>query len=232
MADNIGASTKGPSPVGQAVAAVVLVGALAAGFWTMAKTSAAEDNAPPAPTCSDDKPETPPAAGQVSGQQLCEALHRPDLATLLGTPEEIALTVSGSDSSVGEADGEQVATPTARVEFETYTVELTATYDGLPVTGSGRLLGSDARERKVLGRPATLYSSQTIALEFRLDGGDSRSAPGVPARALTVAQDAKDSGGSFDLAMWRSVGGVPSDEELLAVAEKVLPTIPGWKAGT
>ncbi|MDO0931674.1 DUF6215 domain-containing protein [Streptomyces sp. DG2A-72] len=231
MADNIGAPTKDPSPVGQAVAAIVLVGALAAGFWTMAKTSAAQDSSPPAPTCSDDKPETPPASGQVSGQQLCEALHRPDLARLLGTPGETATTVSGSDSSVGESDGEQVATPSARVEFATYTVELTATYDDLPVTGSAQLLGRDARDRKVLGRPATFYSSQTIALDFRLDGGDSSSAPGVPARALTVAQDAKDSGGSFDLAMWRADGRVPNDEVLLDVAEKVLPAIPGWTAG-
>ncbi|MEV1082919.1 DUF6215 domain-containing protein [Streptomyces sp. NPDC050211] len=224
MADNIGAPTKGPSPVAQAVTALVLVGALALGFWTMAKTSAAENNSPPAPTCSDDKPETPPASGQLSGQQLCEALHRPDLATLLGTPAETATTVSGSDSSVGE-----IATPTARVEFATYTVELTATYDDLPVTGSALLLGSDARDQNVLGRPATLYSSQTIAFNLRLDGGDSSSAPGVPARTLTVAQAPKDSGGSFDLTMWRANGGVPNDETLLDVAEKVLPTIPGWK---
>ncbi|MFE8992634.1 DUF6215 domain-containing protein [Streptomyces collinus] len=203
---------------------MVLVGALGAGFWGLARTSSAESEPKPA-TCSDT--ETPaPKGGHLSGAQLCEALNRSDLAALLGTPAEIAKTASGSDSSIGK-----IATPRAQVEFEAYTVTLSATYDGLPVAGSEALLGSDARPRKTLGHPGVLYSDRTIRISFRLDGGDADSKPGVPARALTVAQDAKDRGGSLDVTLWRADGVVPDDAVLLRVAEKVLPTVPGWTAG-
>ncbi|MEU7719907.1 DUF6215 domain-containing protein [Streptomyces tibetensis] len=224
MAEDIDAPMKGANAWGQALAAVVLVGALAAGFWGLAKTSAAESEPKPA-TCSDGQ--TPAAKGKhLSGAQLCEALNRSDLAALLGTPTEIAKTASGSDSSIGK-----IATPQAQVEFETYTVTLSATYDDLPVAGSQALLGPDARPRKTLGRPGVLYSTRTISISFRLDGGDADSGPGVPARALTVAQDAKDRGGSLDVTLWRADGVVPDDAVLLRVAEKVLPTVSGWKSG-
>ncbi|MEV3969509.1 DUF6215 domain-containing protein [Streptomyces sp. NPDC050698] len=214
---------------GQALAAVVLVGALGAGFWGLAKTSAAESEPKPA-TCSDE--ETPaPKGGHLSGAQLCEALNRSDLAALLGTPAEIAQTAYGSDSSFKTGSGKEIRTPQARVEFETYTVTLAATYDGLPVAGSETLLGSDARRRKVLGRPGVLYSERTLSISFRLDGGDADSGPGVPARVLSVARDAKDRGGSLEVVLWRADGGVPDDAVLLGVAEKVLPTVPGWTAG-
>ncbi|MFJ5998342.1 DUF6215 domain-containing protein [Streptomyces sp. NPDC092370] len=213
---------------GQALAAVALVGVLGAGFWGLARTSAAESEPKPA-TCSDG--ETPgPKGKHLSGAQLCEALNRSDLAALLGTPTEIAKTAQGSDSSIGTAGGKDIATPQAQVEFETYTVTLSATYDGLPVTGSEALLGSDARRKKVLGRPGVLYSTRTISISFRLDGGDADSGPGVPARALTVAQGPKDRGGSLDVTLWRADGVVPDDAVLLRVAEKVLPTVPGWTA--
>ncbi|MFJ3619370.1 DUF6215 domain-containing protein [Streptomyces iakyrus] len=223
MAEENDAPMTGANAWGQALAAVVLVGALGAGFWGLARTSSAESEPKPA-TCSDT--ETPaPKGGHLSGAQLCEALNRSDLAALLGTPTEIAKTASGSDSSIGK-----IATPQAQVEFETYTVTLSATYDGLPVAGSEALLGSDARPRKTLGRPGVLYSDRTIRISFRLDGQDADSGPGVPARALTVAQDAKDRGGSLDVTLWRADGVVPDDAVLLRIAEAVLPTVPGWKA--
>ncbi|WP_406308939.1 hypothetical protein [Streptomyces sp. NBC_00623] len=75
-----------------------------------------------------------------------------------------------------------------------------------------------------------MYSDRTISISFRLDGSDTDSGPGVPARALTVARDAEDSGGSFEVVLWRADGGVPDDAVLLRVAEKVLPTVPGWAA--
>jgi hypothetical protein len=229
MAEDIDAPMKSANAWGQALAAVVLVGALSAGFWGLAKTSSAETEPKPA-TCSDG--ETPASKGKhLSGAQLCEALNRPDLAALLGTPTEIAKTASGSDSSIGSPGEKKIDTPQAQVEFETYTVTLSATYDGLPVAGSEALLGSDARPRKTLGRPGVLYSDRTIRISFRLDGGDADSGPGVPARALTVAQDTKDHGGSLDVTLWRADGVVPDDAVLLRVAEKVLPTVPGWKAG-
>jgi hypothetical protein len=167
----------------------------------------------------------------VTGAQLCEALLRPDLAELLGTPTETARTAHDSDGSVGLAGGKDIPTPSAEVEFDTYTVTVSATYDGLPVAGSHDLLG-DATQRTVLGRPAVLYSDRTIRINFRLDGGDAESGTGVPLRSLMVAQDTKDSGGSFDVTLWRADGMVPDDAVLLRVAEKVLPAVPGWAAGS
>ncbi|REK86390.1 hypothetical protein DY245_32530 [Streptomyces inhibens] len=234
MADDIDAPAKGAGAWGQAVAAVALVAALSVGLWTFRETSSSDSDPPPA-TCSGGEPEKAPgepgkAPRRVSGAQLCEALNRPDLAELLGTPGETAKTAGGSGGSVKFGNGKEIATPSARVEFGTYTVDLTATYDRLPVAGSAALLGDGARQRKVLGRPAVFYSDHTISISFRLDGRDTDSGPGVPARALTVARDTKDSGGSFEVTLWRADGGVPDDAVLLRVAEKVLPTVPGWAA--
>ncbi|TLS40611.1 hypothetical protein FE633_40830 [Streptomyces montanus] len=133
-------------------------------MWTLGETSSSDNDPPPA-TCSGGEPEK--ASRRVSGEQLCEALNRPDLAELLGTPGETAKTAGGSGGSVKLAGGKEIPTPSAQVEFETYTVTLSATYDRLPVAGSAALLGD---------------------------------------------------------------GGVPDDAVLLRVAEKVLPTVPGWAA--
>ncbi|MFD3420493.1 DUF6215 domain-containing protein [Streptomyces decoyicus] len=235
MADEIDAAT-GAGAWGQALAAVALVAALGVGLWTFRDSSPSDSGPPPPATCSGGEPEK--AAGepkraprQVSGAQLCKALNRPDLAELLGTPGETAKTAGGSGSSVKLGNGKEIATPSAQVEFETYTVDLSATYDRHPVAGSAGLLGAGAQQRKVLGRPAVFYADRTISIRFRLDGKDSDSGPGVPARTVTVARDAKDSGGSFEVSLWRTDGGVPDDAVLLRVAEKVLPTVPWWAAG-
>ncbi|MFF1837224.1 DUF6215 domain-containing protein [Streptomyces sp. NPDC058231] len=227
MAGEIDGTMKGASAWGQAVAAVAVVGALGVGLWAFGETSTSHGDLPPA-TCSGGEPER--ASRHVTGAQLCEALNRPDLAELLGTPEQKAKTAGGSGGSVELAGGKKIPTPSARVEFETYTVTLSATYDRLPVAGSATLLGDSAQQRKVLGRPAVFYSHRTISIRFRLDGSDSSSGPGVPARTVTVAQDAKDGGGSYDVTLWRSDGVVPDDVVLLGVAETVLPTVPGWTA--
>ncbi|MFF7490440.1 DUF6215 domain-containing protein [Streptomyces luteogriseus] len=225
MAGDNDAHITGPNAWAQALAAVVLVGALSGGLWWLAQTSSEERSEPKPATCSEG--ETPAAKGKhLSGAQLCQALNRSGLTALLGTPTEIAKTASGSDSSIGK-----IATPQAQVEFETYTVTLSATYDDLPVAGSETLLGRDAVRQKVLGRPGVLYSTRTISISFRLDGGEADSGPGVPARAVTVAQDAKDRGGSLDVTLWRADGVMPDDAVLLRVAQEVLPTVPGWKSG-
>ncbi|MFC9234614.1 DUF6215 domain-containing protein [Streptomyces decoyicus] len=232
MADKIDAAT-GAGAWGQALAAVALVAALGVGLWTF-RESSPSDSAPPPATCSGGEPgkgERGKAPRQVSGAQLCKALNRPDLAELLGTPGETAKTAGGSGSSVKLGNGKEIATPSAQVEFGTYTVNLSATYDRHPVAGSAGLLGQGAQQQKVLGRPAVFYADRTISIRFRLDGKDSDSGPGVPARTVTVARDAKDSGGSFEVSLWRTDGGVPDDEVLLRVAEKVLPTVPWWAAG-
>ncbi|MGW0867692.1 DUF6215 domain-containing protein [Streptomyces sp. NPDC002611] len=223
MTEEGGTHISGARAWGQALAAVLVAGALGAGLWAQNEMAGATGTAEPRPaTCSDGETE-PPKGRNLSGAELCEALNRSDLGALLGTPAETAKTASGSDSSFGK-----IATPSAQVEFETYTVTLAATYDGRPVAGSAASLGAEARQRPMLGRPAVLYSDRTISIRFRLDGSDSESGPGVPARALTVARDAKDSGGSLDVTLWRADGMVPDDAALLRVAEKVLPTVRGW----
>ncbi len=228
MTEGVRAPEKGANVWGQAVAAVAMVTALGGGLWAYGQTTES-NGGPPSATCSDETPGKP--TGRVTGAQLCEALLRPDLAELLGTPAEDAKTASGSDGSVGLSGGKDIPMPSAEVQFDTYTVTLSATYDDLPVAGSRTLL-RDAEQRTVLGRPAVLYSDRTIRIAFRLDGGDADSGPGVPLRSLMVAKDAKDGGGSFDVTLWRADGMVPDDAVLLRLAEKVLPTVPGWTAGS
>ncbi|MEU9861198.1 DUF6215 domain-containing protein [Streptomyces sp. NPDC047971] len=221
--------------VRQAVAGLLLVPALCAGLWLLSRvlepTSGAGVAGPA--SCSDGaSEETPGDPGRqpprVTGTQLCEALNRPDLAHLLGTPAESVKSAFGNDSSVVPAGGKEIATPSAEVEIGTYTVTLSATYDGRPVGGEPSILWNDAEPRTLLGRPAVLHSDQTISISFRLDGSDARTGPGVPARTVVVARDAKDSGGSFEVTLWRQDGQVPDDAVLLRIAEKVMPTIPGW----
>ncbi|MET7526151.1 DUF6215 domain-containing protein [Streptomyces sp900116325] len=231
MADDIDAPPKGSGAWGQAVAAVALVAALGVGLWTLGETSSSNGELPPAKCSGGESEKTPgKVSRRVSGAQLCEALNRPDLAELLGAPGETAKTAGGSEGSVKFAGGKEVFTPSARVEFGTYTVTLSATYDRFPVAASAALLGGTARQRTVLGRPAVVYSDRTISISFRLDGSDTDSGLGVPTRALTVALDAKDNGGSFEVVLWRADGLVPDDAVLLRVAETVLPTVPEWTA--
>ncbi|MFD0146426.1 MULTISPECIES: DUF6215 domain-containing protein [unclassified Streptomyces] len=234
MAEDIDALPKGAGMWGQVVAGLLLVPALGLGAWALGETADTGGGPPRPAACSAGEPEetrgeTAAARGRLSGDQLCEALNRPDLARLLGTPEEMATSANGSDGSlklVGEA--RDIATPTSEVEFPTYTVTLAATYDGRPVAGYTPFGGHSAEERTVLGRPAVLYSDQTISIRFRLDGSDAETGPGVPARTVVVARDAKDSGGSYEVTLWRRDGAVPDDAVLLRVAASVLPTLPGW----
>ena len=227
---------KGVGAWGQAVPAFVLVGAVSLGLWAVSQNSASSTVSGPA-KCSGGEADKSTASSRksparVSGAQLCAALNRSDLPDLLGTPQESAKSAGGSGGSFKFAGGKEVATPSAQVEFATYTVSLSATYDGLPVSGTAALLGGDAQPRRVLGREAVIYSDRTLSIRFRLDGKDSESGPGVPARALVIAQDAKDHGGSFELTLWRDDGGVPDDAVLLRIADEVLPTVPGWASTT
>lgn len=230
MAEKIGTPEKRHNAWGQAVAAVAVFAAIAGGLWASEQASSG-NSGPSAASCSDEEEPGKPT-GRVTGKQLCEALLRPDLAELLGTPTETAKTAFGNDGSVGLEGGKSTPMPTAEVEFDTYTVTLSATYDDLPVTASYEVLGWDESQRTVLDRPAVLYSNRTMRISFRLDGGDAETGTGVPLRSLMVAQDTKDSGGSYDVTLWREDGMVPDDAALLRVAEKVLPTVPGWAAGS
>ncbi|MFE9623269.1 DUF6215 domain-containing protein [Streptomyces sp. NPDC006527] len=227
MTQEAAAAEKSPNAWAQAVTALALIGALGGGLWLQDRFAGGTDPDAPA-VCSADEDAEP--SQRISGAQLCTALNRADLPVLLGTPKEQAQTAYGSDGSVKTAGGTETATPEATVKFGTYTVQLTRSYDDLPVAGTENLLNS-AEKRTVLGRPAVLYSSQTIAIRFNLGGGESETGPGGVARSLLIAPDAKDSGGSYELAIWRQDTLPPDDAALLRVAEKVLPTVPGWTAG-
>ncbi|MGW1774146.1 DUF6215 domain-containing protein [Streptomyces sp. NPDC002104] len=223
--------------IGQGITAVILIGGMGIGLWAVGQSS--NSSAEPKPvTCSHGHPTKTPAnssageAGQVTGAQLCEALHRPDLAGLLGTPAEAVKNANGGDGTSKPVGGDkEIHTPTAEIEFETYTVHLRASSGEMTVATVAELLGNGAPPRTVLGRPAAFYSDRTISISFRLDGSNSSSGPGVPARALVVALDPKDGGGFYELTLWRSDGLMPDDAVVLRVAEQVLPTIPGWAAG-
>ncbi|MGE7390873.1 DUF6215 domain-containing protein [Streptomyces sp. NPDC004126] len=213
----VGAGGRGPGAGAGARTGPVVVGGEGEGNHDRRKPS----------TCADaDTAKTP---GRASGRELCEALYQPGLDALLGIPGREARTVSGGSRSFRPGGtGEAIVMPTAKVEFEGYTVTLDAGYGGLPVGRTARLMGDTVPGRTVLGRPAALYSDQTLQIRFRLDGSDSSSGPGVPARVLSVAKDVQDQGDSFELSVWRTDGGLRDDAALLRVAEKVLPTVPGW----
>lgn len=227
MAEEVAAPEKGPNAWAQAIAALVVVAALGGGLWGLGQTSAQSAAADEPAACSNDKDAK--SSKRISGAQLCTALNRADLPTLLGTPQEHAETADGSDSSIKLAGGTEIATPQATVTLGTYSVKLSRSYDDLSVAEMANLL-SGAEAKTILGHPAVLYSDRTIALSFDLAGGEVDTGPGGIARSLAVAPDTKDGGGSFEIAIWRQDDVVPDDAALLRVAEKVLPTIPGWAA--
>jgi hypothetical protein len=221
-------TAKGPNAWAQTIAALAVVGVLGGGLWLQGQSESASAVGPA--SCSSSKATHLRPSGHVSAAQLCTALNRSDLPTLLGTPAEEAQSAGSGESSSKLAGGTEIATPEATVTLKTYTVKLSASYDDLPVTPLAGLL-TRGEKRSVLGHPAVLYSDRTIAISFNLNGDQSDAGPGSPVRALLVALDPKDGGGSYEIAVWREDAMVPDDAALLRVAEKVLPTVPGWTAG-
>lgn len=187
----------------------------------------AEDREPAA--CS--SPNDPPMSPHVSAAQLCTALNRPDLPALLGTPGEHARTAAGSENSITLAGGTEIPAPEANVRLDTHSVQLSASFDDLSVAETAGLLGAKAQTREVLGHPAVLHSDRTIAISFDLDGNGTDAGPGTIARRLLVVGDAKDGGDSYEVVVRREDAVPPDDAALIRVAEKVLPTVPGWTAG-
>jgi hypothetical protein len=225
MADAVAGSKRGVGVGAQAVAAVVLVAGVTGGIWGLSRVFPKTGVAEPA-TCS--KGHGTGSAKRVSGTELCQALNRQDLPALLGTPEEHAETADGSDSWITLDGGTRIASPEANVTLRTYSVKLSASDDPVSVArGTGLLPSSEPRQ--ILGHPAILYSDRTIALTF--GSGKADAGAGGIARSLLVARDAKDGGGSFEIAIWRQDDVTPDDAALFRVAELVLPTIPGWKSG-
>ncbi|MFE2968594.1 DUF6215 domain-containing protein [Streptomyces sp. NPDC059340] len=221
---------------GQAFAAVAVFGVLAAALWVAPRFTPSDDNAPQPASCSGGAHEELPKVYKdtprpVTGEELCKALNRPDLAKLLGTPEETATTASSTNNTAPLTDG-KVAEPEAEVAFDTYTVNVSATYNELSIDQDVKLMKfGDERDIKtltVLGRPAVLSSDHTMKLEINLGSGG----PGGPveqgplARTLSVALDRNDRGGYCDITVWSTSGALPNDSVLLDIAEQVLPRIP------
>jgi hypothetical protein len=240
------AAVPGPGPVapekdhnawGQAVAAVAVFGALGGVLWVAPHVLPSDDNSPKPASCSDQEHEELPKAykttpGAVTGDELCKALDRPDLARLLGTPGETATTASGSNGTAALTDG-KVAEPEAEIKFDTYTVNLSATYDELSIAQYVKLkkIGNEqnVETRTVLGRPAVFSSDHTMKLEINLGTGGTSGGPveeGPLARTLSVALGKDDRGGFYDITVWSTSGALPDDSVLVDIAEKVLPTIP------
>ncbi|MEV4445073.1 DUF6215 domain-containing protein [Streptomyces mirabilis] len=220
----------------QAVAAVAVFGALAAALWVAPRFMPSDDNAPQPASCSGEAHEELPKAYKdtpqpVTGEELCKALNRPDLAKLLGTPGETATTVSSTNNTAPLTDG-KVAQPEAEVAFDTYTVNVSATYNELSTDQYVKLMKfgdeKDIKTLKVLGRPAVLSSDHTMKLEINLGSGGSGGPveQGPLARTLSVALDRNDRGGYCEITVWSTSGALPNDSALLNIAEKVLPRIP------
>ncbi|MFF8093327.1 DUF6215 domain-containing protein [Streptomyces sp. NPDC016675] len=230
------AREKEPNAWGQAVAAVAVFAALGAALWLGELLPSEDTGAPRAATCASGEDEELPSAyaktpGAATGEELCEALNRPDLAQLLGTPAETATVASGTSDTAPLTDG-KVAQPEAEVRFDTYTVNVSATYNELSIAQYVKLMEfgqeTDVRTLTVLGRPAVLASDHTMRIEFDLGSGGTGGPveQGPLARTLSVAFDGKDRGGYYDITVWSESGTLPDDSALLDIAEKVLPAIP------
>lgn len=221
---------------GQAFAAVAVFGALAAALWLAPRFTPSDDNTTRPASCSGGTHEELPKAFKdtprpVTGEELCKALNRPELAKLLGTPEETATTASSSNNTAPLTDG-KVAEPEAEVAFDTYTVNVSATYNKLSIDQYVKLMKfgdeKDIKTLTVLGRPAVLASDHTMRLEINLGSGGSGGPveEGPLARTLSVALDRNDRGGYCEITVWSTSGALPNDSALLDIAEKVLPRIP------
>lgn len=233
-----GAPKKDHNPWAQAVGAVALFGVLGAVLWLGPRFMPSDDvSATPPASCSDETHEALPKAFKqkprpVTGEELCEVLNGPDLAELLGTPGEKATTASGSDNTAPLTDG-KVARPEAQVAFDTYTVNVSATYNDLSIDQYVKLMKygeeTDVKTLKVHGRSAVFSTDHTMKLEFNLGGSGGSGGPveqGPLERTLSVALDRGDRGGYCEITVWSESGALPNDTALLDIAEKVLPKIP------
>ena len=221
---------------GQAVAAVAVFGALGAALWLGPRVMPSDDIAPQPASCSGGAHEELPKAYEqtpepVTGEELCKALNRPDLATLLGTPGETATTASGTSNTAPLTDG-KVAQPEAEVSFDTYSVNVSATYNELSIDQYVKLMKfgdeQDIKTLAALGRPAVLSSAHTMQFEINL-GSSGSGGPveqGPLARTLSVALDRNDRGGYCEITVWSKSGTLPDDGVLLDIAGQVLARIP------
>ncbi|NHI06152.1 hypothetical protein STPH2_1515 [Streptomyces sp. KO7888] len=232
------AREKEPNAWGQAFAAVAVFAALGAAAFLGPKLLPSEAHGTPhAVSCPGGQETELPSAYKksprtVTGAELCEALNTPDLARLLGTPTETATGASASNNTAPLTDG-KVALPEAKVEFDTYTVNVAVTYNHLSIAQYVKLMDYgneiDVKKAEVLGRPAVFSSDHTMRIEIDFGSGGGSGGPvgqGPLARTLAVALDAKDRGGYYEITVWSTSGALPDDDVLLGITEKVLPAVP------
>ncbi|MDX3453216.1 DUF6215 domain-containing protein [Streptomyces sp. ME02-8801-2C] len=221
-------SAKGMSEGAQVVSALIVVACLAVGFWVIAKNQPDPKDSPPA-SCSrsdDDVPLSKP----VSGVQLCEALNRPDLPTLLGTPDDRALGAYSHEATSSDKLDVMSTDPEATVQLEGYSLKLTEAEDiSVADITDSEFLSVSGERKTVLGHSAFLYSGRTLGFVFK--DGKGSTGPGGISRNLLVAKDPEDGGGTYEISIWRQDDLRPDDAALLRVAEQVLPTVPGWPTG-
>ncbi|MFF3712931.1 DUF6215 domain-containing protein [Streptomyces phaeochromogenes] len=221
---------------GQAIAAVAVFGALGAALWVAPRVMPSDDIASQPASCSGGTHEELPKAYKqtpepVTGEELCKALNRPDLATLLGTPGETATTASGTSNTAPLTDG-KVAQPEAEVTFDTYSVNVSATYNELSIDQYVKLMKfgdeQDIKPLAALGRQAVLSSAHTMKFEINLGSGGSGGPveQGPLARTLSVALDRNDRGGYCEITVWSKSGALPDDSVLLNIAGQLLARIP------
>ncbi|MEU8516819.1 DUF6215 domain-containing protein [Kitasatospora sp. NPDC048722] len=180
---------------------VLLATVTTAGLWATGVLKQHRTQA----VCSGPGPNDPPEY-----TALCAALNRPDLPTLLGTPNDHV-----SNAAPGLSDGLAVA----EVRLEHTVVAVADTPWDVSSMGD-----SPHTERvTVLGHPAVTSSGHALVLF------GSHDKQGPVTRNLTVAKNPRDPGGrAYQFAVFRQDGSTPDDTDVRRVAETVLPTLPGW----
>ncbi|MEV4561073.1 DUF6215 domain-containing protein [Kitasatospora sp. NPDC049285] len=201
----------------QAVAAVGLTGVVLGGLWGLGQLgdTAGADGKPA--VCATPGPQT--AAGYPA---LCAALNRPDLPTLLGTPD----------------DRVSIAQPAPFAFGKDASAEVRLTHSVVVLTASPSLSVEDIADMPqflptrttVLGRPAVEYVDH--AMTFGADANGKATTGGGPVvRHLMVAQDlAAPNGPSFEIAVFRQDATSPDISVVRRLGETVLPTLPAWTA--
>ncbi|GHF85778.1 hypothetical protein GCM10018790_74090 [Kitasatospora xanthocidica] len=200
----------GPRTGLQLLAAVGLVGAVVAGLWGVSLLEASTKPAEKPAECTAPRPTDPPGY-----PALCAAVNRPDLPTLLGTPEDRVTTAHPAPLALGKDPMVEVRLMHTVVGF---TDSSTTVEDmiGMPQFR--------AVPATVLGHPAVTYSSNAFVLA---PGANT----GPVTRNLVVAQDPKaPAGRAFEISVFREDGRALDDATLNRLAETVLPTLPGWVA--
>lgn len=142
------------------------------------------------------------------------------------------VTVAGPGlTHLTNPDGTKEVIHSAEVQIGQISVRLTDD-DDLDVTDA-EILGSASHHRApVLGHLSTTYEMNTIGFSFSLGGGSTSPAPGGVAHNLVIGKHPDGRGGTYEFAIWRQDTGTPDEASLYRIAEAVLPTLPGWDAGS